>query len=81
MLTVRITITLKAEVLDPQGKTIRQSLERLGFDTIDSVRIGKHIEIKLNETDKSRAATEAAHMCEKLLANPVIEAYSVEIID
>ena len=75
----KIHITLKKDVLDPQGKVIANSLSDLGFDGIRSVRQGKYIEIILDGDDKSVATTKLNQMCEKLLANLVIEDYSVEI--
>ena len=75
----KIHITLKKDVLDPQGKVIANSLSDLGFDGIQSVRQGKYIEIILDGDDKNAANTKLNQMCEKLLANLVIEDYSVEI--
>jgi phosphoribosylformylglycinamidine synthase len=75
----RIHITLKKDVLDPQGKVIANSLTNLGFEGIQSVRQGKYIEIMLDGNDKNSATTKLNEMCEKLLANLVIEDYSVEI--
>ena len=75
----RIHITLKKDVLDPQGKVIANSLSNLGFDGIQSVRQGKYIEIMLDGEDKKSATTKLNEMCEKLLANLVIEDYTVEI--
>ena len=75
----RIHITLKKDVLDPQGKVIANSLFNLGFEGIQSVRQGKYIEIMLDGNDKNSATTKLNEMCEKLLANLVIEDYSVEI--
>ena len=75
----RIHITLKKDVLDPQGKVIANSLSNLGFEGIQSVRQGKYIEIMLDGKDKNSATTKLNEMCEKLLANLVIEDYSVEI--
>jgi len=75
----RIHITLKKDVLDPQGKVIANSLSNLGFEGIQSVRQGKYIEIMLDGNDKNSATTKLSEMCEKLLANLVIEDYSVEI--
>ena len=76
---VKIHITLKKDVLDPQGKVIANSLTNLGFEGIQSVRQGKYIEIMLDGNDKNSATTKLNEMCEKLLANLVIEDYSVEI--
>ena len=75
----RIHITLKKDVLDPQGKVIANSMSNLGFEGIQSVRQGKYIEIMLDGDDKNSATTKLNEMCEKLLANLVIEDYSVEI--
>ena len=75
----KVHITLKNGVLDPQGKAIQNALSHLGFDGVDEVRQGKYIEIKLAETDPSKAKQRVSQMCEKLLANMIIENYSVEI--
>jgi phosphoribosylformylglycinamidine synthase len=75
----KIHITLKKDVLDPQGKVIANSLSDLGFEGIKSVRQGKYIEIILDGDNKDAAASKLNQMCEKLLANLVIEDYSVEI--
>ena len=75
----KIHITLKKDVLDPQGKVIANSLSDLGFEGIHSVRQGKYIEIILDGDNKDAAASKLNQMCEKLLANLVIEDYSVEI--
>ena len=75
----KIHITLKKDVLDPQGKVIANSLSDLGFKGIQSVRQGKYIEIILDGDNKDAAASKLNQMCEKLLANLVIEDYSVEI--
>ena len=76
---ISVIITLKKDVLDPQGKVIANSLSDLGFDRIQSVRQGKYIEIILDGDDKNTATKKLNQMCEKLLANLVIEDYSVEI--
>ena len=75
----KIHITLKKDDLDPQGKVIANSLSDLGFEGIKSVRQGKYIEIILDGDNKDAAASKLNQMCEKLLANLVIEDYSVEI--
>jgi phosphoribosylformylglycinamidine synthase len=75
----KVHITLKNGVLDPQGKAIQTALSHLGFDGVDEVRQGKYIEIKLAETDPAKAKQRVSAMCEKLLANMIIENYSVEI--
>lgn len=76
----KITVTLKNGVLDPQGKAIERALKGLGFDNASDVRQGKIIELKLNATDEAAARAEAEEMCKKLLANPVMENYSIEIV-
>ena len=75
----KIHITLKKDVLDPQGSVIANSLKSLGFDGVQDVRQGKYIEIRLDDNDKDSAIKRLNEMCEKLLANLVIEDYSVEI--
>ena len=75
----KIYITLKKDVLDPQGSVIANSLKSLGFKGIDDVRQGKYIEITLNAQNKEVALKKVNEMCEKLLANSVIEDYKVEI--
>ena len=75
----RITITLKTGVLDPQGKAIANALGALGFDGIEGVRQGKYIELDLDESDPARARDQIERMCEKLLANTVIENYQFEL--
>ena len=75
----RVTVTLKSGVLDPQGKAIEGALASLGFAGVIGVRQGKVFDIELAETDASRAETALKAMCDKLLANNVIENYHVEI--
>ncbi|SDE61299.1 phosphoribosylformylglycinamidine synthase [Paracoccus isoporae] len=75
----RVTIMLKDGVLDPQGEAIRHALSGLGHKGVDAVRQGKVIELDLSATDKAEAEAEVARMCETLLANTVIEKYTVEI--
>ena len=75
----RVHVTLKTGVLDPQGEAIRHALGALGFDGIEGVRQGKVIEIELAQTDPAMAEELVRAMCEKLLANTVIENYAVEI--
>jgi phosphoribosylformylglycinamidine synthase len=76
----RVHILLKDGVLDPQGEAIRHALGTLGFSGVTGVRQGKMIELDLTSTDAEAAATEVKAMCEKLLANTVIEKYTVEIV-
>ena len=78
-LKARVTIMLKDGVLDPQGDAIRHALGGLGFQGVAGVRQGKVIELDLAETDAEKARAAVTAMCEKLLANTVIEKYSVEI--
>ena len=75
----RVHVMLKNGVLDPQGEAVRHALGSLGFDGVEGVRQGKVIELDLTETDKAKAEETVKDMCEKLLANTVIESYSVEI--
>ena len=75
----RVHITLKDGVLDPQGKAIAHALETLGFQGVAGVRQGKYIEIDLDAPDEAKARSQVDAMCEKLLANTVIENYSVDI--
>jgi phosphoribosylformylglycinamidine synthase len=74
-----IYVTLKEGVLDPQGKAVQHSLETLGFDEVKSVRIGKFIVMQLKDMPKDQAEAKVTDMCEKLLANTVIESYKFEI--
>lgn len=76
----RVHVMLKNGVLDPQGEAVRHALGTLGFEGVDAVRQGKVIELDLAGDDKASAETQVAEMCEKLLANTVIESYQVEII-
>ncbi len=75
----RVHITLKPGVLDPQGKAIGHALETLGFSGVDEVRQGKYIELELAEKDPEIARRSVEDMCQRLLANTVIETYSVSI--
>jgi len=75
----RVHVTLKKGVLDPQGKAIGNQLTALGFGGIGDVRQGKFIEIELAETDAAKARETIRQMCEKLLANTVIENYAIEL--
>lgn len=76
----RVTVTLKAGVLDPQGQAIEGSLAGLGFSGIAGVRQGKVFDLVLDETDAAKAEEAVKAMCEKLLANTVIENYAIEMI-
>lgn len=75
----RVTVTLKNGVLDPQGKAIEGALGTLGFEGVGQVRQGKVFDIEVDSADKSAAEADIKAMCEKLLANTVIEDYAVEI--
>ena len=76
----RVQIMLKDGVLDPQGEAVRHALGTLGFEGVEGVRQGKVIELDLAENDAAKAEAQARDMCEKLLANTVIESYRVEIL-
>ncbi|KGM86420.1 phosphoribosylformylglycinamidine synthase, purS protein [Roseovarius mucosus DSM 17069] len=75
----RVHVMLKSGVLDPQGEAVRHALDSMGFDGVEAVRQGKVIELDLAETDAAKAKATVTEMCEKLLANTVIESYSVEL--
>jgi phosphoribosylformylglycinamidine synthase PurS subunit len=75
----RVHVTLKRGVLDPEGEAVRHALGSLGFGGVDGVRMGKLIEIELVDTDAAAAEARVRQMCEKLLANTVIEDYAVEL--
>lgn len=77
---IRVFVTLKTGVLDPQGAAIKQSLGSLGFEGVNDVRQGKVIELDLAETDPDKARAQASKMCDTLLANTVIENYALEIL-
>ena len=74
---ISVIITLKQDVLDPQGKVINQTLTGMGFDNTDEVRQGKYFEINVNEQDENKAKAKVEEMCKKLLANLVIENYKI----
>ena len=76
----RVHVMLKTGVLDPQGEAVRHALGQLAFDGIEGVRQGKVIEIDLAETDPDTARETVTEMCERLLANTVIESYSVDLV-
>ncbi len=75
----KIHVTLKPGILDPQGKAIEHALETLGFKSASNVRVGKYMELDLSEKDKAKAEAEVKAMCEKLLANTIIEEYRYEL--
>ena len=74
---ISVIITLKKDVLDPQGKVIHQTLDGMGFANINEVRQGKYFEIEIKENDKNKVKTKVEEMCKKLLANLVIEDYKI----
>ena len=74
---ISVIITLKKDVLDPQGKVIHQTLDGMGFQDINEVRQGKYFEIDTKETDNDKAKVKVEEMCKKLLANLVIEDYKI----
>jgi phosphoribosylformylglycinamidine synthase len=78
-LKISATVTLKKEVLDPQGKVVSQTLKNMGYDSIVNVRQGKYFDIELNENDKEKAKKIAEEICKKLLTNIVIEDYTIDL--
>ena len=74
---VSVIVTLKKDVLDPQGKVINQALDGMGFKNVNEVRQGKYFEIEVNENDQKKAQDQVENMCKKLLANLVIENYKI----
>ena len=78
---VKIFVSLKDGVLDPQGKTIQRSLHTLGYGEVQDVRTGKYLELRLDASSREMAESRIRDMCDKLLANPVIEDYRFEIED
>ncbi|MBS0168746.1 MAG: phosphoribosylformylglycinamidine synthase subunit PurS [Nitrospira sp.] len=75
----KIHVTLKQGILDPQGKAIEHALDSLGFKHAANVRVGKYMEVDLDETDRAKADAQVKQMCEQLLANTVIEDYRYEL--
>lgn len=74
---ISVTVTLKKDVLDPQGKVVKQTLKNMGHKNIDDVRQGKYFEIELNEKDKNKAEKIVEEISEKLLTNTIIEDYKI----
>ena len=74
---VKVIVTLKNGVLDPQGKAIQQTLNGMTFDNVSEVRQGKYFDIEVNESDESKSKSQVEEMCKKLLANLVIEDYKI----
>mgnify|MGYP001318040162 FL=1 len=74
---IKVTVTLKNGVLDPQGKAIQQTLNGMGFSNVEEVRQGKYFEVEVNEKDEDKAKSKVEEMCKKLLANLVIEDFKI----
>jgi len=77
----KVHVTLKKGVLDPQGDAVKRSFHVLGYKGVDDVRVGKYIEVKLDEKSKEAAYRLLVEMCDRLLANPVIEEYQAEVVE
>ena len=75
-----VTVTLKENVLDPQGKVVQNTLQNLGMDNLKSIRQGKYFEIELNDNDPQKAEKKVDDMCKRLLANLIIEDYKINKI-
>jgi phosphoribosylformylglycinamidine synthase PurS subunit len=76
----RVTVTLRKSILDPQGRTVERSLHNLGYSTVNNVRVGKEIEFDL-DLPREQAEEQAREIAERVLANPVIETYAVELLE
>ena len=79
MYLAKVYVTLKPLVNDPQGRTVQGGLKNLGFTSVEDVRVGKYLEIRVNEPERSRAEALVSQMCRELLANPVIEDFRFEL--
>ena len=79
MFLAQVYITLKPTVNDPQGLTVLGGVKNLGFDAVEDVRVGKFLEVRVSEPDRQRAEQLIEELCQKLLANPVIEEYHYEL--
>ena len=75
-----VTVTLKKDVLDPQGKVVQNTLQNLGMDNLKSVRQGKYFELEVNDNDQAQAEKKVDDMCKRLLANLIIEDYKINKI-
>lgn len=80
MITIFVNVQPKANILDPQGKTIQHALKNLGFQSVQEIRIGKRIKINIEADNVKEATAKVQEMCEKLLINPLIEEYSLEVV-
>jgi len=76
-----VTITFKKSILDPQGTAVHKALTSLGYQDVEDVRMGKHVEILLRGEEQEEAEAKVQEMCTRLLANPVIEEYQVELVE
>jgi phosphoribosylformylglycinamidine synthase len=79
MADAKVFITLKEGILDPQGKTLLRALRELGYDEVEDLRVGKYMEVKLSGGDAEKLESRLGEMCERLLANPIIEDYRMEV--
>ena len=79
MFLVKVIVTLKPTVNDPAGLTVAGGLQTLGFDSVESVRLGKYLEVRLDQADRATAEAQVEAMCRQLLANPVIEEFRFEV--
>lgn len=77
---VKIYITMREGILDPQGKAVLHSLHTLGYNSVDEVRIGKYIELNIKDTPEQELDAKVREMCSKLLANPIIEDFRYEVV-
>ncbi len=75
----RVYVTLKKSVLDPQGSALKHALSTMGYESVDDVRVGKFLEVNLKEKSQKEAQAKLEEICDKLLANPVIEEYRLEL--
>ena len=80
-MTAKVFVTLKRGILDPQGQAVLHALSSLGYQGVKDVRVGKLLELELATNDKAGAETEVKAMCERLLANTIIEDYRIELVD
>lgn len=79
MALAKVYVTLKEGILDPQGKTVLRALNSLGYEEVEDVRVGKFVEVSLEGSDKGKLEEKLLEMCERLIANPIIEDYRVEV--
>lgn len=79
MALAKVYVTLKEGILDPQGKTVLRALNSLGYEEVEDVRVGKFVEVSLEGSEKGKLEEKLLEMCERLIANPIIEDYRVEV--